>query len=362
LFSGEEADGDLGRLPALLDEAWQMGLLADPAPGAPGHELGTWGRACLEEGLAHSLGTLAALGEVDAGFAACVHGQGLGALAWGEGGGLDPHTPLAAAFTPSYGVPLSDRPDLPGSGLYLREDAGALLEGTSHFLLAAHPPGYVVCFVQRARSEGAELTWCVVRLDARTPGVTLSPLGRRIGLRAAQQYHLRCENVSVSPDTLLYEGQAALDWLGRVVACDWLGQTAIALGVARRALQDSFDYTSSRYQGGVLIEEHATVQLLQGTAAYDIGVLEALLERHAARGLLEQELVPMLRWAAQARLALVEHAHRAVTDCLQTLGGYGYMEDYGFEKRLRDVSTLKSLHGAPDQITLFLNQMEGGGL
>lgn len=41
----------------------------------------------------------------------------------------------------------------------------------------------------------------------------------------------------------------------------------------------------------------------------------------------------------------------------QTLGGYGYMEDYPFEKRLRDMSTLKSLHGALDQLKLFLNEL-----
>jgi hypothetical protein len=33
------------------------------------------------------------------------------------------------------------------------------------------------------------------------------------------------------------------------------------------------------------------------------------------------------------------------------------MEDYRFEKRLRDVGTLKSLHGAPDQLRLFLNEL-----
>jgi hypothetical protein len=65
----------------------------------------------------------------------------------------------------------------------------------------------------------------------------------------------------------------------------------------------------------------------------------------------------LLRWAITARLAVVEHAHRAVTDCLQTLGGYGYMEDYRLEKRLRDVATLKSLHGAPDQLRLYLNEL-----
>jgi alkylation response protein AidB-like acyl-CoA dehydrogenase len=95
-------------------------------------------------------------------------------------------------------------------------------------------------------------------------------------------------------------------------------------------------------------------------AEYDIALLDAILYRHADEPLSSQDTSTLLRWALQARLAVVEHAQRAVTNCLQTLGGYGYMEDYGFEKRLRDVSTLKSLHGAPDQLKLYLNELARG--
>ena len=102
----------------------------------------------------------------------------------------------------------------------------------------------------------------------------------------------------------------------------------------------------------------------ESTAEYDIALLTSILDQHAARPLSSIEPSALLRWAVGAKLAIVEHAHRAVTHCLQTLGGYGYMEDYSFEKRLRDVSTLKSLHGAPDQLKLFLNELaraeEGG--
>jgi butyryl-CoA dehydrogenase len=148
--------------------------------------------------------------------------------------------------------------------------------------------------------------------------------------------------------------------LAQVLACDWLGHAAIALGIARRAMRESRAYTAQRYQGGRLIREHASIQLLLGTSEYDIALQEAILFQHAARPLADQDPTHLLRWALQARLAVVEHAHRAVTNCLQTLGGYGYIEDYRFEKRLRDVSTLKSLHGAPDQLKLYLNELARG--
>jgi hypothetical protein len=348
LFAIEGPDGDLDRVPQLLAEARALDMLADPAPGAPGHELGVWGTHCCEEGLAHSLLILSLLGESCAGFAAAVHAQGLACLALGAGARLSPGTPLAAVLMPDYGIPLSDRLRSEGNGLWWVEGT---IQGSAHFLLAAELPQKLVCFARK----GSE--WISLLLDAGAAGVNLVEVQQRTGLRAARQYHLHCDQVPVPGDQILRTGNRARRSLAQVLACDWLGQAAIALGVALRSLRDSRDYTAQRYQGGRLIEGHASIQLLQGTATYDIALLTAILFRHADEPLAPQDPEDLLRWATGAKLAVVEHAHRAVTHCLQTLGGYGYMEDYGLEKRLRDVSTLKSLHGAPDQLKIFLNEL-----
>jgi alkylation response protein AidB-like acyl-CoA dehydrogenase len=194
-------------------------------------------------------------------------------------------------------------------------------------------------------------------MDARTSGLELEEVGHRTGLRAAGQYHLRCDRLVLGEEQILHTGEAARRALAQIQACDWLGQAAIALGTARRALRASRAYAAERYQGGCLIEEHAAVQLLQGTAEYDVAVLASLLDRRASEPLASAEPGCLLAWACAARLAVGEHACRAVSNCLQTLGGYGYMEDYGLEKRLRDVSTLRGLHGAPDQLRLYLNDL-----
>lgn len=52
LFASEAPNGDLTRIPQLLAEARGMDIVADPAPDAPGHTLGVWGRCCWDKGLA----------------------------------------------------------------------------------------------------------------------------------------------------------------------------------------------------------------------------------------------------------------------------------------------------------------------
>jgi alkylation response protein AidB-like acyl-CoA dehydrogenase len=359
LFATEAADGDLSRVPALLAQARAIGLVTDPTPEAAGYEWGVWGRACLQEGVSHSLATLSTLGEVCAGFATAVHAQGLACLALDRAFSIPPAFPLAAAFTPGYGLALDLRNAAGGYELRVSDSgAGPQLDGSVRFLIAAERPQKLVCFARRVGgARAAEDDWVVALLDPGSAGVTLEPVTGRTGLRASHQYHLRCDRVAIPNHELLLQGREAWCRLVTVVACDWLGHAAIALGVARRALHDSRTYASTRYQGGAMVQEHAAVQLLQATAAYDIAVQDAILCQHGQRPLAGWEPEALLRWAIHARLSLVEHAHRAVTNCLQTLGGYGYMEDYGFEKRLRDVSTLKSLHGPPDQLKLLLNRL-----
>ena len=358
LFAGAGAEGDLARLPLLLAEARDTGLVTDPDPASPGYELGVWGQACHEEGSTRSLLALSLLGEACAGTACAIHAQGLACLALNGQRHVQSAAWLAAVFSPNYGVPLSARLKSEGSGLRLMKVGDVLeLNGTSHFLLAPDRPDKLICFALQSVADQSTPEWAVLVIHSNATGVELTEVAHRTGLRAAKQYYLSCDHVVVSAHQVLREGEAALHSLQRVMACDWLGQAAIALGVARRALRDSRAYTAQRYQGGQIIQEHASIQLLQGTADYDIALMAAILYQHADEPLASLDPKALLRWAVHAKLAIVEHAYRAVTNCLQTLGGYGYMEDYHLEKRLRDVSVLKSLHGAPDQLRLFLSDL-----
>ncbi len=355
LMTGDGPDGELAVIPRLLDEAQELELVAEQAPEAFGYEYGVWGQLCHAEGLELSLLILSALGEACAGLATLVHAQGLGCLAAGGEAHYPPGTSVAAVLWPNYGLPIGSADRSTGSGLTLSGGGADLfLSGSSHFFFAAGDPKRLVCFAQNAQAG-----WAAVDLRPDTRGVRLTEVSPRTGLRAARQYHLHCDQVTLSREQVLHAGDGAQRVLEQVLACDWLGQAAIALGVARRSLQDSLAYTTQRYQGGGLIKAHAGIRLLQGRARYDVELLDAVLFQHAGVPLSRLDAGLLLPWAIRARLAVVEHAHRAVSDCLQTLGGYGYMEDYRFEKRLRDVSTLKSMHGTPDQLRLLLTHLAG---
>ena len=64
--------------------------------------------------------------------------------------------------------------------------------------------------------------------------------------------------------------------------------------------------------------------------------------------------------ALAAKLRVTAEAFEAVTDSLQVLGGYGYMEDYRLEKRLRDAMTLRSMAIRPDDLRMLVADLGAG--
>lgn len=353
---GEEPDGDLGSVDGLVAEAAAAGILADPG-GDDGH-WGVWGRHVAEDGVALSVAVLRRLGRVCAGLATAVHAQGLGAVLLGWEGEVHPPAGrrLAAAFCPPVGTALDPR--TAGDGLHVTVGPGGRtrLDGTARFVLAAGAPDLLVAAARTAPPPADG--WVVVALSPAAPGLALDPAGARMGLRATTMVDVRADGVALAPGDVRHRGGAALRALQATMACDWLGQAAIALGSAEQAVEDAAAYAATRVQGGAAIAHHGAVALLLGRAGHDLAVVDAVLARRAGTPLGGIPGGDLLGWGVDARLAAGEHAARAVTDALQVLGGYGYMDEYGLSKRFRDLSALRVLHGSPDQLLLLRRQVD----
>jgi len=317
-------DGDLSRLPQVLAAAGETGLLSSPDPGHPGHQYGVWGRTSPAEGAAASLAVLEEIAVECAGVGACLHAAGLGTLEL-EPSAAGPRRPAVAFLL---------------EGEQLRPEGGPHASGALRFSPVLAPPEWdaVVCY---RPGPGGWRRWL---LPAGHPGLKVEELAPRTGLAAAAI--LRMEVGGAPPPTAeLPPGDfeaLLVRWL--------LGLAALALGAARGAVAAAAAYAVQRRQGGREIAEHPAVQLLLGGAFSRVLAGSAHL---AALGTTPPaELGPTA--ALAARLRIVEDSFQAATDALQVFGGYGYMEDYRVEKRLRDLMTLRGLRPAPDELRRLL--------
>jgi alkylation response protein AidB-like acyl-CoA dehydrogenase len=370
LFTGSDgvtADGDLTQIDGLIGQCAAMGLVADRHPEGDGYDLGVWGRHVQPHGARLSLLALSVLAEGCAGLAARVHAQGIGCLAldgWTAEavGGPGETESVAAVFAPAYGVILDPR-TAADVVQHVEDEHGSRLRGSSPFVWSNGAPAWLAVVARTGSDTAGDVGAgrMVVACRAHADGIVDAPLEAAVGLRALRRSCITFDRVPVDAASVVASGEHASRLVTRVVACDWLGQSAIALGSARRALREARTYAHERRQGGGVIAQHAAVRLLLAEADDAIAVMEAMLVSRADEGLADIADADLLRWAISSRLAVDSHALRAVTCCVQVLGGYGYMDDYGLSKRLRDVSALRARHGGREHLLLLLASLDAAG-
>ncbi len=345
VMSAEFSDGNLSKIPKILEQADETGLLASSE-----NTYGIWGKD-LEENPELSLQMLSLLAESCAGTAACFHFRG---LAENAASLLDTQIKNGApALQESFGLPFAGHLKNPGTENPIKwetrltqKDGKWVLNGGKQFVYL--PPGSEELLIL-AQKEGQ---WVWLKLPLQTPEILHTAAEPRSGLRACKVDHFQFDQIPLQDDNILSAVNAA-EILYKILIKNWLGLSAIALGTARGALNSAKTYVQQRYQGGSLIQEHDAVRGLLAGAETNIQTAEALL--HSWKRVSDWTLKEV-RKAAMCKWQSMELLSGAVTDALQTMGGYGYMEDYGMEKRLRDMAVLKSMAGSP----LYLKRLISG--
>ena len=183
--------------------------------------------------------------------------------------------------------------------------------------------------------DGTISRLCALRLD--TPGVAFAERPSSHGLRLVRFGELTVAGVALpSPLVLPWprSGLVAHEADGLV--------TALLAGMAEELAQRAAAYAVGRRQGGKMISEHDAVQQLVGPTAFAVRSLRAMALDALSR---------QTRGDGGSAAFAVQTVRAAALDAIQTLGGYGYMEDYRVERYLRDANTLETfwVHAASRQ-------------
>src|SRR3546814_202175 len=200
--------------------------------------------------------------------------------------------------------------------VYAVTDPQAGKKGISAFLVPTDRPGYSVDKVEHKLGQGASDT-CAIRFDNLFVEDEL-----RLGAEG-QGYRIALSNLEV----------------GRI------GIAAQAVGMAQAALEIAVAYAKDRYSMGKAIIGHQAV----GFRLADLAArLEAArqLTLHAAS--IKDAGLPCLTEASMAKLVASETAEAVCSGAIQTLGGYGYLEEFGLAKIYRDVRVCQIYEGTSD--------------
>ena len=208
-----------------------------------------------------------------------------------------------------------------------------VLNGTKQFITSGNIAEVTIVMAMTDKKKGAKgISAFIVEKD--TPGFKIGQLENKLGLRGSKTVELIIEDCRIPKENLL--GEKDIGFIGAMNILD-RGRTAIgamAVGIARGALEDSIEYAQQRQQFGRPIGKFQAIQWKIADMATEIDAARLLVYRAA---FMEDQDVRFTKEAAMAKLFASEMAMRATRNAIQVYGGYGFTRDYPLERYFRDV-------------------------
>ena len=331
---------------AVVDKAASIGLLAPTVSEVHGGpELNMTGLALILETLARH----------DASVALVIFVQSLARdfLSNFAIGGLDEKWYVAPGDgSELLAMPIYTDPDeLPDSAAVSESD-GFTLSGTLNHV-ACLPVANAV--IVPAFMEDREHLFLV---ETERPGVTISEPVVNLGMRGCPVADLTLARVNLPANNHLGKDQG-VD-LYQALADQYRGPlAAMALGILRGCYIAARDYAMDRYQAKKQIIEHDMIRRMLADMQAWIDLGEAGVS--AVCQTADRGDKPSRPRSLSVHELVTRAAVQAATDGVQILGGYGYMHEYGQEKRMRDAKQLQGVFGVSPVRTLQILEtaMEG---
>jgi alkylation response protein AidB-like acyl-CoA dehydrogenase len=177
------------------------------------------------------------------------------------------------------------------------------------------------------------------------PGYQVARLEDKLGQHSSDTAQINFDNCRIPAENLIgAEGEGykiALSALegGRI------GIAAQSIGMARSAFEAALHYSKERVSFGTAIFNHQAVGFRLADCATQLEAARQLMY-HAAS--LRDAGLPCLKEAAMAKLFASEMAEKVCSVAIQTLGGYGVVNDFPVERIYRDVRVCQIYEGTSD--------------
>ncbi len=217
-----------------------------------------------------------------------------------------------------------------------------VLNGTKQFITGGSVAGTLVVFAQTdAEANHKDISAFV--LERETSPWQASKLEHKLGIRGSPTAQLVFEDVKVPAANRLGEEGAGFKIALAVLDRSRPGIGAQALGIAEGAFDYALGYARERSQFGQPISSFQGIQFMFADMATQIEAARHLVYLAATK--VDSKAADLTKVAAMAKLFASDMAMKVTTDCVQILGGYGYISDYPVERMMRDAKITQIYEG-----------------
>ncbi len=219
-----------------------------------------------------------------------------------------------------------------------------VINGVKQFITSGKNGHMAIVIAVTDKTAGKKgLSAFIVPTD--NPGYQVARLEEKLGQHSSDTAQINFEACAIPAANLIgAEGEGYKIALGALEG-GRIGIAAQSVGMARSALEVAVQYAKERESFGTAIINHQAVGFRLAECATQIEAARQLIW-HAAS--LRDAGLPSLKEAAMAKLFASEMAERVCSAAIQTLGGYGVVNDFPVERIYRDVRVCQIYEGTSD--------------
>jgi alkylation response protein AidB-like acyl-CoA dehydrogenase len=191
------------------------------------------------------------------------------------------------------------------------------------------------------RPKGKNITAFLIEKDM--DGFSLGRKEDKMGIRGSPTREVLLEDCRVPTGHVIGDVHDGFATAMRTLDFSRPTIAAQALGIAQGAFDFAVSYCSERHQFGVPVSSFQGMQFLFAEMAMKIET--ARLATYRAAKAIDDSDPNVSYWAAVAKCYASDVAMSVTTDCVQALGGYGYVREFPVERFMRDAKITQIYEG-----------------
>jgi butyryl-CoA dehydrogenase len=225
-----------------------------------------------------------------------------------------------------------------------KDGDGYVIDGVKQFITSGKNGQVAIVIAVTDKGAGKRgMSAFIAPTDA--PGYNVARLEDKLGQHSSDTAQINFDACRIPAENLIgAEGEGYKIALGALEG----GRICIAaqsVGMARSAFDVALAYAKERQAFGGSIFDQQAVGFRLAECATQLEAARQLIWHAAA---LRDGGRPCLKEAAMAKLFASEMAEKVCSAAIQTLGGYGYVNDFPLERIYRDVRVCQIYEGTSD--------------
>ncbi len=254
--------------------------------------------------------------------------------------------------TGCFGLTESSAGSDPGSARTTATKIGKeyIIEGHKVFITNSGFADTYLLFASTNREAGTRGLSAFV-VERGTPGLSVSPNIPRMGIRAASNCLVSCDEVRVPENNLIGREGEGYKIAMRALDGGRIGIGAQSVGIAQGALNETIKYVKERKQFGKFISSFQNTQFKIAEMQTRIDAARLLVWRAAY---LKDQGKRFSTEAAMCKLFASEVANDVTRGCVQLFGGYGFTREYPVERMMRDAKITEIYEGTSEIMKMII--------